>query len=104
MKKYCCIVILISLCINNVLFSQGKIFYQYKGTGNNDNINFTDNPVLTFDRNITEKYTFDGIDFTNINSNAILNNTLSIFNTGGKGITINPPFQAQKGSTLNINK
>jgi hypothetical protein len=27
-----------------------------------------------------------------------------IFNTGGKGITINPPFQAQKGSTLNINK
>lgn len=38
-------------------------------------------------------------------TNVIITSTPTIiFNTGGKGITINAPFQAQKGSTLTINK
>lgn len=80
MKKYYFLVMLITLYFNNALYSQTtkKTLYQYKGTAYNKGINYTDNPVVTFDRKITlaREYSGPGLSFPKLNADDVLNNSL----------------------------
>jgi len=78
MKKYFYLVVLITLYFNNALFSQAKRLYEFRGTAYDSSINFTDNPIVTLDRNITMDYEIKGkgMFFAKINCDEVLNNSL----------------------------
>ena len=82
--KYISILLLGLLNIQNCIFAQQKVMYNYKGNGSDTGINFCYNIVLTYDRSITLPYSMPvatgankGVYSNHIKPDAILNNTLS---------------------------